>query len=219
MSIIYEIACFDFESAVQAAAKGAHRIELCSDKSSGGVTPSLGTIEKTRAEIEIDLNVIIRPKGTGFCCSDSEFEIMKSDIRYCRESGVNGVVFGILNDKGQIDVSRNRELVEFSSPMCATFHKAYDLMPDPEKSLEDVIKCGFDRLLTSGCNEQAEFGINVLKKLIGQSGGRIIIMPGGNIRTNNIRLIVDGTGAVEVHSSSIDIIGSYESFPKFCTKL
>ena len=219
MRIIYEIASFDYESAVKAAAAGADRIELCSDKSSGGVTPSLGTIEKARSEIKNDLNVIIRTRGGNFRCSDSEFEIMKRDIVHCRNAGVNGIVLGILNDLGQIDVKRNRELVELASPMSATFHRAFDLLPEYEKSLEDVISCGFARLLTSGCPGNAVDGISVIKNLVKRSDGRIIVMPGGNVRKDNIHLIVKSTGAAEVHSSSIDIIGCYESPPKFCTKL
>jgi len=217
--IIYEIACFDYESAVKAAAAGADRIELCFDKSSGGVTPSLGTIEKTRGDIKVDLNVIIRTRGGNFRCSDSEFEIMKRDIVHCRNAGVNGVVLGILNDLGQIDLQRNRELVELARPMNATFHRAFDLLPEPEKNLEDVIGCGFARLLTSGCPGNAVDGINLIKNLVKRSEGRIIVMPGGNVRKDNIRHIVDATGVGEVHSSSIDIIGCYESPPKFCTKL
>ncbi len=219
MKMIYEIACFDFHSAVKAAAAGADRIELCSDKSSGGVTPSLGMIENTRREIKIDLNVIIRTRGGDFRCSDSEFEIMKRDIRHCRYAGVNGVVFGILNDFGQIDAPRNRELVELARPMSATFHRAFDLLTEPEKCLEVVISCGFARLLTSGCRGNAVDGISVIRNLVKQSEGRIIVMPGGNVRKDNLRQIVDGTGAVEVHSSSVDVIGGCESSSKFCTKL
>ncbi|HWQ81414.1 MAG TPA: copper homeostasis protein CutC [Ignavibacteria bacterium] len=219
MQIIYEIACFDYESAVKAAAAGADRIELCSDKPSGGVTPSLGTIEKTRGVIKIDLNVIIRTRGGDFRCSDSEFDIMKRDIVHCRNAGVNGVVFGILNENGQIDVKRNLELVVLARPMSATFHRAFDLLPEPGKCIEDVIGCGFARLLTSGCPGNAVDGISVIKNLVKKSEGRIIVMPGGNVRKNNIRHIVDATGVSEVHSSSIDIIGCYESQPKFCTKL
>ena len=204
---------------MKAAAAGADRIELCSDKSSGGVTPSLGMIENARRVIKIDLNVIISTRGGDFRCSDSEFEIMKRDIAHCRNAGVNGVVFGILNDFGQIDESRNRELVELARPMNATFHRAFDLLSEPEKCLEVVIGCGFARLLTSGCPGNAVDGINVIKNLVKKSEGRIIVMPGGNVRKDNIRQIIDGTGAGEVHSSSTDIIGCYESLPKFCTKL
>ncbi|MDD5361917.1 MAG: copper homeostasis protein CutC [Ignavibacteria bacterium] len=206
--IKYEIACFDYESAVLADKAGADRIELCHDKSAGGVTPSRDVISKAKNNIKIPVNVIIRPGGGVFCYSDSEFELMKEDIIYCKSIGINGVVFGILSQYHSIDVERNKVLVELAKPMQTTFHRAFDHSIEQLKGLEDIISCGFNRILTSGCKENAAKGAAWISELIKMAGKRIIIMPGGGIRKENITYIYNSTNAFEFHSSSTEIINS-----------
>jgi copper homeostasis protein len=187
---------------------GADRIELCRDKSAGGVTPSHEIIAKAKNNIRIPVNVIIRPRGGDFCYNNSEFEKMKEEISFCKSIGMNGVVFGILSPESGIDEIRNRELVEHASPMQTTFHRAFDHSTEQEKSLEKIIACGFDRVLTSGCKGNAEEGAQWISGLMDSAGGRIIIMPGGGIRKENINFIYGITKAFEFHSSSTEIINS-----------
>jgi copper homeostasis protein len=206
MSIKFEIACFDYESAIKAQDAGADRIELCSDQPEGGITPSYGLIELARKNIHIDLNVIIRPRGGNFFYTDSEYEIIKNDILICKALGINGVVFGMLNDNNTINKIRNSELVKLASPMTTTFHRAFDETPDAMKALEDVIECGFTRILTSGKKPFATDGAELISELIKSSGKRIIIMPGGGVRKENLNELISITKAKEYHSSSINII-------------
>lgn len=206
MNIKYEIACFDFESAMLAQKTGADRIELCSNQPEGGVTPSYGLIDLVRKNLHIELNVIIRPRGGDFFYSDSELNIMENDILICKEIGVNGVVFGVLNEDKTIDKTANSELVQIASPLSTTFHRAFDETPDVIEALEDVIECGFTRILTSGQKQIATNGARVISELIESAGDRIIIMPGGGIRKENINEFKKITKAKEYHSSSIGII-------------
>ena len=217
--IIYEIACFGYDSALKAADAGAHRIELCSNQSEGGVTPSLGLIEKVRKDFNTSLHVIIRPRGGDFNYLSSEFDIMKRDIGICKDAAVDGVVFGILTDKGEIDIKRNKQLVELAKPMTSTFHRAFDSVSNPVDMLNDVIECGFARLLTSGGKENAVKGLEIINGLIEKADGRIIIMPGGGIRRDNINILLTQTRATEFHSSSPSIIGNHTVSSNFCTKL
>jgi len=206
MSIKYEIASFDFESAMLAQKAGADRIELCVNQPEGGVTPSYSLIELAKKNLHIDLNVIIRPRGGNFIYTDSEYVIMENDILICKELGVNGVVFGILNEDKSVDISRNTELVQLASPMTSTFHRAFDETSDVLKSLEDVIDCGFTRILTSGQMPSAMEGATLISSLVETAGERIIIMPGGGVRKENIKKLIETTKAKEYHSSSINII-------------
>jgi copper homeostasis protein len=206
LGIKYEIACFDFESAMLAQKSGADRIELCSDQPEGGVTPSYGLIDLARKNLHIELNVIIRPRGGNFIYTDSELSIMENDILICKELGVNGVVFGILNGDNTIDKNANKELVQIASPLPATFHRAFDETPDAMKALEDVIECGFARVLTSGQKKTAPEGAVLISELIAAAGDRIIIMPGGGVRKENISELIKITKATEYHSSSTGII-------------
>jgi copper homeostasis protein len=206
MNIKYEIACFDFESAMLAQKAGADRIELCSNQQEGGVTPSYGLIDLARKNLHIELNVIIRPRGGNFYYSDSELNIMENDILICKELGVDGVVFGVLNEDKTIDKTANSELVQIASPLSATFHRAFDETSDAIKALEDVIECGFTRLLTSGQKPNAIDGARMISELIESARDRIIIMPGGGVRKKNLNDLIKITKAIEYHSSSIGII-------------
>ena len=112
MSLILEVCCASITSALAAQEGGAHRIELCDNLYEGGTTPSFGTLELVRERLSIDINVLIRPRGSDFVYSDDEMEIIRRDIQKCKEIGVNGVVIGFLTLDGNIDVERTREIIE-----------------------------------------------------------------------------------------------------------
>ncbi len=198
-----EIACFNVPSAIIAQKNGADRVELCAEMEVGGTTPSIGDIKKVRANIDIDLNVMIRPRGGDFAYSDLEFEQMKEDIFTIKQLRVDGLVFGILREDNSVDVARNKELVDLASPLPCTFHRAFDDVVNMEKSLEDVIDCGFTTILTSGCEPNVSIGIDNLKTLVDLSAGRIQILAGGGLRSNNVSTLVNYTGVTYVHSSAI----------------
>lgn len=200
---ILEIACFNFESTVIAEQGGADRIELCEDFSGGGVTPNHELFIKVKKELSIPVFVMIRPRPGNFVYTDEEFEQMKKDIRFFKEHGVNGIVFGILKEDQEIDVEKNADLVKLASPLSCTFHRAFDDVPDIGKSLEMIIKCGFLRILTSGGKSSALAGSDDISKLVEQANKRIIIIPGGGVRSKNIFEIKSKTLANEFHSSAI----------------
>jgi copper homeostasis protein len=186
---------------MEARKGGAGRIELCDNFTEGGTTPSYGTILVALKHLQMDLFVIIRPRGGDFLYSDIEFEVMKQDILFVRDAGVKGVVFGILSKDGKIDIERNRQLLELAKPMQATFHRAFDMTDDPFSALEDIITIGFDRILTSGQKATAIEGADTISKLVKQAGNRIIIMPGSGINEENILELAQKTGAKEFHAS------------------
>ena len=201
--ISLEVCANSTQSAIEGQKGGAIRIELCDNLTEGGTTPSLSQIEKSRQLIDIQLNILIRPREGDFLYNNLEFEIMKQDIHHCGKVGCDGVVFGILNPDGTIDKKRNKELVEISHKygMNVTFHRAFDRSKDLFSSLEDIIELGCDHILTSGGKKTAPEGKDILKKLIEQAGERIVIMPGGGITENNIQELVKYTGLKEFHGS------------------
>ncbi len=202
MKLTLETIAFNIESCKLAQKAGAHRIELCDNPGEGGTTPSYGFIKAARQILKIDLFPIIRPRGGDFFYSHEEFEIMKTDIKVCKDLGCDGVVFGILNEHAFIDKVRCKILVQLSYPMEVTFHRAFDRVTEPSQALEDVIECGFERILTSGFYSTAMEGADNLKKLIQVADERIIIMPGSGIRSSNIKQLMETTNAVEFHSSA-----------------
>lgn len=128
-----EVCVDSVESAIIAQQSGAHRVELCDNLLEGGTTPSAAAIEFVRNNLQIDLNVIIRPRGGDFLYSLTELEIMKKDILISKKTGADGVVFGILTADGKIDVASCKELIEIARPMSVTFHRAFDVCKDPHE--------------------------------------------------------------------------------------
>jgi copper homeostasis protein len=202
MGFELEICANSIGSALAAQRGGATRIELCDNMAEGGTTPSAGMIRECKRLLTIPVFPIIRPRGGDFLYTDEEFAVMKQDILFCKESGCEGVVIGILNAGGSIDSGRCRELIGLARPMQVTFHRAFDRCNDLKKGLEEIISLGCERVLTSGGNVFAEHSVQILKELILQSQGRISIMPGSGINENNIYFIAENTGAFEFHSTA-----------------
>lgn len=198
-----EIACFNLNSAIIAQENGADRVELCAEMEVGGTTPNFDITKQVRELISIDLNVMIRPRGGNFVYSDAEFQQMKNEILQYKEIGVNGFVFGILNENNSINKAQNTELVNLAKPFSCTLHRAFDEVSDAFQALEDIIDCGFQTILTSGQKPNVIEGVNRLAELVAKANNRITIMPGGGLRATNIAFIQEKTKATFYHSSAI----------------
>lgn len=193
-------ACVDsVESAVAAERGGAKRVELCAALLEGGLTPSAGAIRIARDRLGIGLHVIIRPRGGDFLYSDVEHGVMLEDVATAKTLGADGVVIGALTPDGRVDVERTRALLERARPMSVTFHRAFDMTRDPFEALETLVELGVDRLLTSGQEESAVAGLDLLKELVVRAGERLVVMPGGNIHERNVAKIARETEAKELH--------------------
>jgi copper homeostasis protein len=155
-----------------------------------------------RQELKIQIFVLIRPRGGDFLYSDAEFKVMLQDIYLAKELGADGIVSGILKADGTVDCDRTTALIEAASPLPFTFHRAFDCCRDLNGALEDIIFCGAKRILTSGGKNSVAEGIELLKELNKQAAGRIIILPGGGINSQNIQSIKEKTGCTEFHLSA-----------------
>lgn len=195
-----EIIGFNIESCIRAQEAGADRIELCAGPAEGGITPSYGFIKAAREKLHIELYVMIRPRDGDFLYSKEEFEIMKTDISICKQLACEGIVTGILTKDGKVDTERCKILVDCAYPLEVTFHRAFDRVKNPFEAMEDIIELGFERILTSGLQPKGIDGKETLAGLVNQSAGRIIIMPGSGISSENIIAIAESCGAKELHS-------------------
>lgn len=205
---LVEICVGSLNSALAAQEGGAHRIELCDNLYEGGTTPSYGTIKIVKESLNIPIHVIIRPRGGDFYYNSMEFEAMKEDVRICKDLGIDGVVIGILLADGLIDESRTAQLVKLARPMSVTFHRAFDMTPDPWMALSSLKELGVDRILTSGQLNTAMEGAEVIKQLIRKAGIAIKILPGGGLNEMNIAEFARFTGAKEFHATLRSLVDS-----------
>lgn len=199
--ITIEVCVDSVDSAIAAARGGAHRIELCSDLLEGGITPSLGLLGVVRSKVSIPVHVIIRPRSGDFCYSEAEFDCMRRDIEIAKREGAEGVVLGILDQSGRVDLPRTRQLVELARPLSITFHRAFDMSANLLQALEDVCASGADRLLTSGGEQECLLGVTTVARLVRAARARITIMAGGRIGIDNAATIIERTGVTEIHVS------------------
>ena len=198
--ILLEISVEFVNAAAAAARGGADRIELCSNLSVGGLTPKVALLRALRQQIQIPIFVMIRPRAGDFVYSSTEFARMKKSIATAKNAGAGGLVFGILKTNRSVDIDRTRELVELARPMPVTFHRAFDACPQLPQALEDVVRSGAARILTSGGAASAPEGAAKLEALVAAAGERITIVPGAGINAGNILQLAAATRAREFHS-------------------
>ena len=206
-----EICCGSIQSAANAKAAGAKRIELCQNLNEGGTTPSYAAIKQCVEELHLDVFVLVRPRPGNFVYNELEIKNMKEDVCVCKQLGVAGIVVGFLREDGSIDTALTRRFVELAAPVPVTFHRAFDRCQDWRKSLEEVIACGCKRILTSGCQPTAMEGKETLKELVRLAGDRITILAGSGVRPDNVSELIRYTGAHEVHGScKVRTAGGYD---------
>jgi copper homeostasis protein len=198
--ILLEISVECVETAAAAERGRADRIELCSNLSVGGLTPDLALLRAVREEIQIPIFVMIRPRAGDFVYSPAEFTQMKKSIAEAKDSGADGLVFGILKAKGTVDIERTRQLVDLAKPFPVTFHRAFDACQDLLQALEDVVWCGASRILTSGGAASALEGVDNVAMLVAAAGQRVTIVPGAGINAGNVLQLAVATRARESHS-------------------
>ena len=197
---ILEICCYSMECARPAQQKGADRIELCSAPKEGGLTPSLGVLRSVRQHISIPVNPIIRPRGGDFYYTEGEFAAMLDDIAMVRELGFSGLVTGILDADGDVDMPRMEKIMIAAGSLQVTFHRAFDMCANPLNTLKKLADLGIARVLTSGQKSDAAQGLTKIMELIAQPGAPII-MAGAGVRASYVSLLLDA-GVQEVHSSA-----------------
>ncbi|WP_373055731.1 copper homeostasis protein CutC [Zunongwangia sp. H14] len=198
-------ACVEtFQQAMNAENLGANRIELCARLDLEGITPSKELIKQCMDRLNIPLRIMIRPRAGDFVYSEEEMEKMKSSIRFCKDLGVDGVVFGILNKDKTLNLDAISKLVNFALPLKVIIHKAIDETPHILTAVKELCQIGgITSILTSGGKLRALEGIPVLKNMIEISRNQVEIIPAGNITSENVEDIHLQLGAKVYHGKLI----------------
>lgn len=203
---LLEISVDSVDAAMAAERGGAQRIEFCSNAWEGGTTPRDELLSAVRERVTLPILSMVRPRGGKFFYTDAEFAAMQRQIEAAKEFRMDGVVLGLLNADGHIDIERSVRLVEQARPLPVTFHRAFDECNDLRKSLEDVIRTGAARLLTSGGKRTAPEAFELLSDLVRIAGDRLMVMPGSGLHAGNIREAVKKTGAREFHAGLSSVV-------------
>jgi copper homeostasis protein len=199
--IIFELCAETIDACLAAKEGGAHRIELCSALSEGGLTPSHGLVQAAIQCGGLPVHVLLRPRGGSFQYTRSEVAVMREDIRHVKQLGAVGVVLGLLRPDGSVDIDGICELVRLAHPMKVTFSRAFDVTPSLPQALEDVIASGCDRVLTSGGQQNVVAGAACVAKLVVQANHRIEVAVGGGLELKDAALLARLTGAAHFHGS------------------
>ena len=203
--------CTESELGIKVAQKfNLDRIEICRDLHNDGLTPNQKLQEFAKDIFCKDRFIMIRPHNNGFVYDEKDIVKMKKSISLSVKYNPKGVVFGGLKKDHRIDFKHNEELILHAKDLnlACTFHRAFDSCIDPIQSFEEIKALGFDWLLTSGQEINAEIGMPLLKKLNNLKQDKIKILAGGGISSNNcgkfkhlemdgIHFSIDKNGKVE----------------------
>jgi copper homeostasis protein len=202
---LVEVCVEDLAGAALADQAGAGRIELCAGLSTGGITPSIGTIEQVFQTVHrTAVRVLIRQRDGDFVYTRKEIDAMTADILHIKEAARDaqvetGFVLGALTPEGTIDKDTTSELLAACDGHPVTFHKAFDLTPDLARALKTLTMLGVTSVLTSGGAQTAAEGAGRLRELVQEAGARIEIVAGGGIRPVNARALLQQTGVPALH--------------------
>lgn len=200
-SILLEVCCGSADDVIQASKAGAHRVELNSNLFHGGLTPTTGELLVAKRETGMKIMTMVRPREGGFCYTDAEFATAIEDAKQLLSNGSDGLVFGFLHPDGTLDFERTRILAELAqaSGKETVFHRAIDVVPDWRSTLDDLIRLGITRVLTSGQEPDVSLGTHTVREMIAYAAGRIQILPGAGITARNMDRVIAETGCDQIH--------------------
>lgn len=215
-----EVCVFSVDDAFIAEAAGAARLEICSNYNIGGLTPSWEELQRLSPQnrdgssteplnnsqrgLRVPAVVMLRPRGGDFAYSKKEKKWMLEALVRIAKLGFQGVVVGALEKKSSHWVldkifCKNACDLAHSLGMEIVLHRAFDEISTPFNALDDAAACGFDRVLTGWGNVKME-----TLKMLKWHAQNIEILPGGNIRQDNIYHYRD-MGFHEVHTSARNV--------------
>lgn len=200
---IIEICAGCLADALAASKGGANRIELNSALPLGGLSPSTALLRQIKEHVDLPVICMIRPRGGGFDYTEEEYELMLAQAKELLEAGADGIAFGFLDDQRRLNENRSRAMTELAHQYGkeAVFHRAFDLVDDPAKTLALLADLQVDRILTSGTASDALQGADELADLVRTAGDRIEILAGCGITPANVCELIERSGVQQVHAS------------------
>ncbi|MGV8981490.1 copper homeostasis protein CutC [Clostridium sp.] len=205
MNKIVEVCCGSYYDCLQAYMGKADRVELNSALFMGGLTPSIANLVLTKKNTNLKVICMVRPRGSGFCYEKEDYETLVLDVLSMLEHGADGIAFGCLDDKCNINIPQTKQVIDiiksYGKEKEVVFHRAFDCVSDPYEAIKILIKLGVDRILTSGLEDKAVQGVELLNDLQKKFGDKIQILAGSGINAKNVKQFMEDTEITQVHSS------------------
>ena len=213
MEHLLEICVDSVESAKLAQQGGADRLELCANLIIGGTSPTTAMVKAVMQQVQIPVNVLLRPRFGDFCFTDAEKQVLLEELNQMKALGVNGVVIGALTPQGELDVDFLRQCIKRAEGMWVTLHRAFDVAADPFRALEQAKALGFDSILTSGQQANAVKGADLIAQLVQAAGNEIHVMAGSGVSPDNMPMLAE-KGVRHFHFSAKHRVESQMTFRK-----
>jgi len=192
------------EEAHSAFLNGAHRIELCRNLESGGLSPSRETVLRCLEICELPLKVMVRPRPGNFFYSEKELTSMETEIDSLKKLPITGIVLGVLHDDRSINLEAVQRLSERADPLPVTFHKAIDETRDPLQEMKKLSRIqNIQSILSSGGAQNAETGAKMLKTMQQEFQSRFGMIAAGSITSENLHSLHHKIGFPEYHGRKI----------------
>ena len=184
MAKLLEICVDSLASARAAIRGGADRLELCSALLAGGLTPYEALLRQIRAESDIEIRCLMRPRPGDFLYTPEELELMRQQILSLKKAGADGFVIGCLTAEGDLDMDAMKPLVKACAGCGITLHRCIDVSRDPMDTYRKAASLGIDTVLTSGAAASCKLGQETIAKLIAlrdaENGPEVLIGAGVN---------------------------------------
>jgi len=184
---LLEVCVDSLNSARAAILGGADRLELCAALAIGGLTPYEGLLQQIRAESNIPIRCLMRPRAGDFLYTREEIQLMAAQIRRLRLSGADGFVIGCLTAQGDLDREAMTPLLEAAEGAGLTLHRCIDVSRCPEETCLTAGSLGIDTVLTSGAAGSCLNGMDTIGRLLELSGPEVLI--GAGVSASAIRTI------------------------------
>lgn len=202
--MLLEVIATTLSDAVLAERYGADRIELITGISEGGLTPSLGLIEKVRGAVSIPVRVMVRPHARSFFYDKDDIETMERDIQHIASIGGLSIVMGMLRPDGTINEELLERLLQAAQGSEVTFHRAFDEVRNQFEAIEILSRYSqITDILTSGAQNTAPKGAERLAALVQLTSERSIsILAGSGLTVEGISDFIEQTSVRRVHFGS-----------------
>ena len=197
--LIEVIAC-SVEDAVEAERGGAGRLEIARDMERQGLTPPVTLVREIARAVRIPLRVMVRENDGFRCAGEDELNTMRAAARAFGEiEGVEGLVLGFVR-QNEIDHDALAAVLGAAPRLRATFHRAFDALPDPSRAIAALKQhAQIDRILSGGEPGNWDERCRRLSSLSEIAQPEIQILPGGGVDLEAVRRIAATPMLAEAH--------------------